>query len=138
MPFLTRDASRVESGVAAHDDHRFGGTALRRAEVSDSQVAFRGQPAIQATSRWHACSRSSGVLKSRKSVMSGFFALYALSPMRVTTPVCVSRTSAQRFPAVSQGSRSRAHCRRRAVMTAKASPAWGRENRAVRPRLGDH
>src|SRR6202790_2636539 len=53
---------------------------------------------FRVTSRLHACSRLSGVLKSRKSVTIGFLTLYALSPIRATMPVWVSRISADAFP----------------------------------------
>ena len=54
------------------------------------------------TSRSQACWRLPRVLKSRKSVITGFLTLYAFPPRRMTTPVCVSCTWASRSPAIAQ------------------------------------
>jgi len=81
-------------GVAAHDDDGFSGPSGGVAEMRDAQVGLRRQPTVEQDLAAQACSRRSAVLKSRKSVATGFFALYALSATSTTTPVCVSCTSA--------------------------------------------
>jgi hypothetical protein len=93
-----RGSRHVPSRIT--DDHRFGRVALGIAEVGDAQVTAGRQPLLRTTSCAQARSCRSGVLKSKKSVTTGFFVLYALSPTRTTMPEWVSRISAATFPAL--------------------------------------
>ena len=67
---------------------------------------------------------------------SGFFALTALSPISVTTPVWVSRTSAQRFPAVNQGSLTVPTVAEQLSVTTNGSPNEAVEPGPLDPRWG--
>ena len=45
---------------------------------------------LSSVSRWHAAARASGVVKSRKPKLTGFFSLQARSPAKNTVAECVS------------------------------------------------
>ncbi len=46
-PASTSDASRVESGVAAHLDHWFRWLACRTDELAHTEITLRGEPPIE-------------------------------------------------------------------------------------------
>ncbi len=75
--------------------HRNIVTRAVRAEPAGELAQLTGaNRRLSSASHWHATARASGVLKSRKPRLTGFFSLYARSPAKNTTAECVSDTAA--------------------------------------------